>query len=553
MSKELSNVKNITTTISGNIVDVLNSKIYPGTLQIAEGKIIDIVKDTKCYNTFILPGFVDSHIHIESSMLTPSEFARLAVIHGTIATVSDPHEIGNVLGVSGVNYMIENGRAVPFKFYFGAPSCVPATSFETAGAEINLTQIEELFKKNEIKFLSEMMNFPGVLNDNHQVLEKILLAKKYKKKIDGHAPGLRESDLEKYAASGISTDHECLDKEEALEKLKLGMKIQIREGSAAKNFDTLVPLIEKYYENIMFCSDDKHPDDLVRGHINELVKRALQLGIDKMKVLRCACVNPVLHYNLEVGLLQKGDFADFVEIDNFENLNILRTYIDGKVISENGKALFPHSETKMVNNFSAQSKQVSDFYVKESPGKIRVIGIIEGQLITDRLFETPKISNGYVIADPKRDILKIAVINRYQDVSPSLGFVRNFGLKKGAVASSVAHDSHNIIAVGVTDEDICRAVNLIISNKGGIVVVSEEIEEILSLPIAGIITNADGFEVAKQYSKLDKIAKDLGSKLKTPFMTLSFLALLVIPKIKLSDKGLFDGEKFEIINLFEEG
>ena len=538
-------------SIPGNIVDVLNSTVYPGTLEIRGGRIARIAKDKKEYETFILPGLVDSHIHIESSMLVPSEFARLAVIHGTVAVVSDPHEIANVLGIDGVNYMIKNGKAVPFKFYFGAPSCVPATPFETSGAEIGAKQIDRLLKRKGINYLSEMMNFPGVLNDDPGVMAKIRLAKKYGKPIDGHAPGLRGKDLGKYVAAGISTDHEALGKEEALEKLKLGMKIIIREGSAAKDFDTFIGLVEDYPDQCMFCSDDRHPDDLVLGHINELVKRALRLGIDRMKVLRCACVNPVRHYGLEVGLLQERCHADFIEIDNLTDFDVLRTFINGELVAERGKTLLPRVAAGVVNKFEAREKQVSDFFVRKAGARIRVIGAVDGQLVTNRLSMVPKISDDNVVSDTERDLLKMAVVNRYQGALPAVGFATGFGIKKGAIASSVAHDSHNIIAVGATDGAICQAVNLVIEHQGGMAVVSDDVRKILPLPVAGIMSNQDGFQVARQYSEIDRLAKQLGSSLKAPFMTLSFMALPVIPKLKLSDKGLFDGEKFELISLFE--
>lgn len=540
------------TKISGNIVDVLNSRIYPGTLVISDGRIVNILKKEKSYNTFIIPGLIDSHVHIESSMLIPSEFARLAVRHGTVATVSDPHEIANVLGIAGVDYIIENGKTVLFKFYFGAPSCVPATHFETSGAGINAEQIEELLKNKEIKFLSEVMNFPWVIFDDPVVMTKIQLAKKYGKKIDGHAPGIRGRDLQKYIGAGVTTDHETFEKEEALEKLRSGMKILIREGSAARNFDTLIDLINDYPDDCMFCSDDKHPDDLVNGHINELVKRALNMGFDKIKVLRCACVNPVKHYGLEVGLLQKGDYADFVVIDNLENFNILQTYINGILVAENGGTFIPKVLAGTINNFRLHTKNMSEFSVEKGGERINVIGAIDGQLITNRICAIPKVFNNNVISDTENDLLKISVVNRYEDVPPAVAFVKNFGLKKGAIASSIAHDSHNIVAVGVTDEDICEAVNLIIENKGGLSIVYDNTQEVLPLPIAGIMTNEDGFKVAKRYFLLDKLAKEIGSNLKAPFMTLSFMALLVIPEIKLSDKGLFDGKRFEFINLFEE-
>ena len=537
-------------TISGNVVDVLNSEIYPGTLKISSGRIIDITRDSHEYKTYVVPGLVDAHIHIESSMLTPSEFARLAVIHGTVATVSDPHEIANVLGIDGVDYMIEDGKKVPFKFFFGAPSCVPATKFETAGAELGPTEIEVLLKRDEIKFLSEVMNYPGVIYQDPEVMAKIELAKEYKKRIDGHAPGLKGEMLEKYVKAGIETDHETIEKDEALQKLKLGMKLHVREGSAAKNFDTLSFVIDEYNHSCMLCCDDKHPDDLVEGHINELVKRALALGYDGMNVLRCASVNPVQHYGLEVGLLQKGDPADFLLIDNFEDFNILATYINGKKVAENGKTLLPRTSSEIVNCFRAEKKRASEFQVEKTGEIINVIEAIDGQVITGRTQGRPRVENGYAVSDPERDILKIAIVNRYQNVLPAIGFVTNFGLEKGAIAASVAHDSHNIVAVGVSDEDICKAVNSVIENKGGLAVVCDGFQESLSLPVAGLMSNEEGFKVAKRYANIDKRAKELGSKLKAPFMSLSFMALLVIPKLKLSDKGLFDGEKFEYANLF---
>lgn len=546
---------------------MVNSTIYSGTLEISGGKIINIIKDRRHYDTFIIPGFVDSHIHIESSMLVPSEFARLAVTHGTVAVVCDPHEIGNVMGISGVNYMIENAEAVPLKIYFGVPSCVPATSFETSGSEINPEDTGKLFRNKKIKFLAEVMNFEMVLNNESDIMDKIQLARKYKKHIDGHAPGIRGKELKKYIAAGISTDHESVEKEEAIEKIKSGMKIQIREGSVAKNFDVLNSLIEDYPDDCMLCCDDKLPHDLLQGHINEIVKKAINSGIDKMKVLKCACINPVLHYSLDVGLLQKNDYADFLEIDNFQDLNILKTYINGEIVASNGETLLPKTEVKIVNNFKVKKKEISDFFVspirklepleknistgvKKQKGRINVIEAIDGQLITRGFLAIPKISEGNVISDINRDILKITVVNRYQNIPPAIGFIKNFGLKKGAIASSIAHDSHNIIAAGIKDKEICRAVNLIIENKGGVSVVYDGAEEVLPLPVAGIMSDRDGFEVARKYSKLDKLAKALGSRLKAPFMTLSFMALLVIPELKLSDRGLFDSERYKFINLF---
>lgn len=535
--------------VSGNIVDVLNSQIYPGTLEIQNDRIIGISREPKKYKTFILPGFIDAHVHVESSMLVPSEFARLAVTHGTVATVSDPHEIANVLGVEGVKYMIDNGKTVPFKFYFGASPCVPATRFETAGDSLGLPEIEALLGQKNIRFLSEMMNFPGVLNDDPDVLAKITAAKLHGKPIDGHAPGLRGKILEKYVAAGISTDHETFQYDEGEEKLSLGMKLLIREGSAAKNFDTLSPLILTNPDQCMFCSDDKHPDDLVAGHINELAKRAIRMGIDVMTVLKCACVNPVLHYGLDVGLLRPGDHADFIEVDDLERLDVLKTCIDGHIVAENGRPLLPHAKASLANRFSAEKKSLSDFAVKAKGKTMHVIEAINNQVITNRAQINPNVSNGYIVSDVERDILKLAVVNRYENALPAVAFVRNFGLKKGAIASSVAHDSHNVVAVGVTDEDICSAVNLVIEHKGGLSVVYDNVREILPLPVAGLMAAEDGFEVARKYSRLDHMAKQLGSFLGAPFMTLSFMALLVIPKLKLSDRGLFDGETFQFVDL----
>jgi len=538
--------------IKGNVVDIINDEIYSASINIEDGKIADIIrhKDTTETKTdyYICPGFVDSHIHIESSMLIPSEFARLAVRHGTVATVSDPHEIANVLGMEGINFMLKNGSEVPFKFFFGAPSCVPATTFETSGAKITSDDIKLLLGKTEIKYLSEMMNFPGVVYDFPDVLEKIKIAKVLGKPIDGHAPGLTGKDLQKYISAGISTDHECFSMDEALEKINLGMKVLIREGSAAKNFDELHPLLKLHPKMVMLCSDDKHPDDLVEGHINLLVKRAIDLGYNLFDVLKTVTINPVKHYNLDVGLLQKGDPADFIIVDNLREFKIIETYINGIKVFENGTSLFKPVKATHPNIFKAGSKTTDDFIISPQFKKIRVIEAIEGQLITGEIFTNEKIVNGNVISDTDNDILKIAVINRYENTRPALAFIKNFGLKKGAIASSVAHDSHNIIAVGASDEELCLAVNSVISCKGGLAVVEEKNVEQLALPVAGLMSDEDGHAVAEKYKLLNEKVKSLGSNLKTPFMTLSFMALLVIPKLKLSDKGLFDGEKFEFVD-----
>ena len=713
-------------SIQGNLADIHLKKIYPAEIMVDKGKIISIKQIAHLppgTQHYILPGFIDSHVHIESSMLVPSEFAKLAVVHGTVATVSDPHEIANVCGMEGVDFMIENGKMVSFKFYFGAPSCVPATEFETAGAALNFADVEKLLQREEIKYLSEMMNFPGVLNEDEEVMKKIAVAHHLNKPVDGHAPGLRGEDARKYIQASpnpskggdldsddinihynyqtaepmaygllkkyvnehrenptltenilwqllrgkkldgykfrrqhiigsyiadfvclskkliievdglihqipenkisdaertvelnrygydvirftneevtgnteyvlsviilrinkttsilsdsknpplegreafpsgggvavISTDHECFTSEEALDKLKYGMKILIREGSAAKNFDALIELLHDHSNQMMFCSDDKHPDSLVVGHINLLCARAIAKGIDLFKVLRAACVNPVLHYKLDVGLLRKGDAADFIVVKDLDKFNVLKTFINGELVAENGRSRVISPQSTVINNFSCSKKKVKDFaYPLTTPDSrlpTPIIEALDGQLITNKLSIIPKVVDGMVVCDTESDILKIVVVNRYKDAPVAKAFVKNFGLKKGAIASSVAHDSHNIVAVGVDDESICHSVNRVIDCKGG-VSVSFPVGEgwdgaVLSLPIAGLMSNEDGYKVAAAYSAIDKMVKEeLGSTLFAPFMTLSFMALLVIPHLKLSDKGLFDGDSFKLL------
>lgn len=537
-------------TVEGNIFDALNSRIFKGIIEIENGIIISVKEDNQIKSDkYILPGFIDAHVHIESSMLIPSEFARLAVAHGTVATVSDPHEIANVLGIEGVRFMIENGKQVPFKFYFGAPSCVPATPFETAGAVLGVEEIEELMKMNEIKYLGEMMNFPGVLFQDKEVMAKLAIAKKYNKPIDGHSPSLSEEDAGRYINAGISTDHECFTKEEAEVKLKLGMKILIREGSAAKNFDELISLVDIYPNQIMLCSDDKHPDDLVRGHMNLLIKQGLAKGCSLMNIIRSLTVVPVEHYNLNVGLLQKGDSADFLIVDNLKDFNVQQTYVSGNKVAENGQTFIKSINTNPINKFEATKIGLSDLFCEDNGNEIKVIEALDGQLVTNMLHYYPKVENGNMVSDIESDVLKLVVLNRYKDSKPAIGFIKNFGLKKGAIASTVAHDSHNIIAVGVSDEDICNAINKLVETKGGIVVCNDNQNLLLPLPFAGLMSGEDGYSVASNYEKIDAKAKELGSKLHSPFMTLSFMALLVIPSIKLSDKGLFDGSKFDFITL----
>ncbi|WP_299162213.1 adenine deaminase [uncultured Tenacibaculum sp.] len=535
--------------VQGNIVDIENKKIYKGEVEVENGKIKAIREANHAVENYILPGFVDAHIHIESSMLVPSEFAKIAVVHGTVATVSDPHEIANVLGVKGVEFMIENGKKVPLKFNFGAPSCVPATSFESAGAIIDSDDIKKMMENPDIKYLAEMMNYPGVIYQDEEVLKKIAWAKHYNKPVDGHAPGVRGEDLDKYIAAGIYTDHECFTYEEALEKLQKGMKVIIREGSAAKNFEALIDLLPEHYENMMFCSDDKHPDDLLVGHLNELCERAVAKEIDLFKVLKAACINPVKHYNLDVGLLQEGDDADFIVTEDLKNFKVLQTYINGELVADKGQSFVEHVDFEVLNNFDTDKKNIADFEFHSASDKIRVIEALDGELVTNEIEVDSLIKDGNLISNTESDVLKMTVVNRYKNAEPSIAFIKNFGLKEGAIASSVGHDSHNIIAVGVSDEAICKAVNLLIENKGGVCAVSNTEEKIVSLPVAGIMSDKPAEEIGKAYAELDAMAKQMGSKLRAPYMTLSFMALLVIPSLKLSDKGLFDGNTFQFTSL----
>lgn len=542
-----------TFSISGNLVDIWQKKIYPATIEVVNGKIHSILPITESIiGNYILPGFIDSHVHIESSMLIPSEFARLAVVHGTVSTVSDPHEIANVCGLEGVEFMINNGKKVPFKFNFGAPSCVPATIYETAGAALNSDDVKKLLEKPEIKYLSEMMNFPGVLHQDAEVMKKIEAAHALGKPVDGHAPGLMGELAKQYINAGISTDHECFTAAEALDKLRFGMKIIIREGSAAKNFEALIELLNDHPNQILFCSDDKHPDSLEAGHINQLCARAIAKGIDLFKVLQAACVNPVVHYKLDVGLLRHGDAADFIVTDSLTNFIISQTYIDGNLVAENGQSFIESVKENPINQFVCNEIETSNLRLlaKNYPSqnqKIPVIEALDGQLITHKLWLKGKEINEALESDTDNDNLKMVVVNRYHTAPIAKCFIKNFGFKKGAIASSVAHDSHNIVAIGTTDESLCKAINLVIKESGGVSCVDGEKSLVLGLPVAGLMSANDGYAVAKSYTEIDAMAKSLGSKLQAPFMTLSFMALLVIPHLKLSDKGLFDGDQFSFL------
>jgi adenine deaminase len=534
---------------SGNIIDLYNRKIFKGTIVVEDGVISEIKEEPTDEDAYFLPGFIDAHIHIESSMLVPYEFACVALKHGTVATISDPHEIANVLGIDGVQYMIDNARNAKLKFHFGAPSCVPATNFETAGAVIDADGVEELLKMEDIFYLSEMMNYPGVLFDDEEVTRKIALAKKYNKPIDGHAPGLRGEQAKKYVAAGITTDHECFTYDEALEKIHLGMNILIREGSAARNFEALHPLIAEHPDKLMFCCDDKHPDELLLFHIDEHVRKSVALGYNLFDVLSIACIHPVEHYKMKVGTLRVGDKADFISVSNLKDFKVLKTIIDGEEVFD-GTAVNLEQVTHATPNQFIKNKIDSEvFKIKAEATVINVINALDGQLITKSSNEKATIVNGYLESNIENDVLKIAVVNRYNNAPVSCAFIKNFGIKTGAIASSVAHDSHNIIVIGVDDESMCKATNLIIDCGGGLSLVSNDSEMVIGLPVAGLMSDVDAQTIGKKYSAIDAAAKKMGSTLKAPYMLLSFMALLVIPELKLSDKGLFDGGSFNFTPL----
>lgn len=540
-------------SVSGQIVDVINKTIIKGIIQIEGDKIIRIIPTDDVENHFIIPGLIDAHIHIESSMMLPSEFARYSVTHGTVACVCDPHEIANVSGVDGIDYMINNANHSPMKFYFGAPSCVPSTAFETAGAILDAQAVEKLLQRDDIYFLAEMMNYPGVIHKNKEVYLKLHAAHSIGKPVDGHAPGLMGDDLKAYAAGGITTDHECMTIAEAKEKIALGMKVLIREGSAAKNFDDLLPLMSNYAENIMFCSDDKHPDDLIRnGHIDALVRRAVAKGYDPIDILRVCSLNPINHYKLDIGLLQIGDYADFVVVNNLVDFEINATYIRGEKVAENGLPCYPrYAPSELINHFNACRITEDQLVVKSSGEYLKVIMVDDGQLLTQSMLCLPKIENDNVVSDIENDILKLVVYNRYQPSTPSVAFIKNIGLKRGALAATVSHDSHNIVSVGTSDAEITMAINKIIDSKGGILASDGDRTCLLSLPVGGLMSEIEGDAIAQRYEEVDAMAKELGSTLRAPFMTVAFMSLLVIPELKLGDVGLFDGKVFAFTDLME--
>lgn len=535
--------------IAGKIIDVHKRRIYPGIVTVSEGRIESVTETDSSPDMYIMPGLADAHVHIESSMLVPSHFAVAAVRHGTVAVVTDPHEIANVLGKEGVQFMLDNAANVPVKLVFGAPSCVPATSSESAGAKLGSADIRELLDEGKVKFLAEMMNFPGVIYDDAEVHLKLQAARNAGVPIDGHAPGLTGEELKKYIAAGITTDHECTSLEEALEKISGGMKILIREGSAAKNLEVLAPLLGYYPAEVMLCTDDLHPETLVRGHMNKLVARLISMGYDMFDVIRAASLNTFEHYSISAGTLQPGDPADFIVIDDPSSINVKQTWIDGICVYDGEKALFSPGEIVKINKFKCTRLLPDEIRVINEGGKINLIVARNGELTTDADV-VPAGEEPFLIPRPGKDILKIVVKERYNDKPPAVGFIRGFGIKSGALASSVAHDSHNIIAIGTNDRDIVAAINLIVDAGGGMSVVSDNGAEILRLPVAGIMSDLPVTAMAARYEKLSETVKSLGCRLDAPFMTLSFMALLVIPKLKMSDRGLFDGLTFRHIPLF---
>jgi len=535
--------------VSGQLVDIHSRDIYPAVVSILDSKILGVEKLESAPAIYILPGLIDSHIHIESSMITPGAFAMAAVKHGTCAVVSDPHEIANVLGIIGVEFMISDASQVPLRFFFGAPSCVPATKFETNGADLNHEEVKNLLERKEINFLSEMMNYPGVIYNDEEVHNKLNAARELGKPVDGHAPGLRGDMLKKYVAAGISTDHECSSLDEALEKISLGMKILIREGSAARNLDALKDLFNTHPEMVMLCSDDLHPEMLRERHINKLIARLISEEYNLFDVIRSATINPSDHYKLNAGLLRSGDKADFILVDSLKKMNVLETWIDGKKVFANGKVLFTYREGKPVNHFNCRPVKERDIMVSNQHGDIRIIVASEGELLTSEIRSSAG-ESGFVVPDLKNDILKIVVKDRYNDSPPATGFIKGFGLKKGAFASSIAHDSHNIISIGTNDEDIVKSINEIVRLKGGLAVSSENSIESIKLDIAGIMSTRSCEAIASDYENLNKLVKSMGCTMKAPFMILSFMALLVIPDLKIGDRGLFDVKKFEMVPLF---
>ncbi len=533
---------------SGTVVDIEGRRLFGARVKVnTRGRIEAVLPEASPAPGFILPGFVDAHVHIESSLVAPAAFARAAVRHGTVAAVADPHEIANVLGAAGVAFMLDEAARTPFHVAFGVPSCVPATPFETAGAVLGAEAVAALLDRPGVTHLAEMMNVPGVLQGDRSVLAKLAAARARGKPIDGHAPGLRGEALRRIVRAGITTDHECLGLEEALEKAALGMKILLRRGSAARLFEPLLPVLARHPGACMFCSDDKHPGDLLAGHIDELVRIAVAAGADLFDVLRAACLNPVRHYRLDAGLLRPGDRADWIEVEDLRAFRVRRTVIGGRVLAEAGEARLPAlAPLSVPNAFALRPVTAAAFRMAARPGACRLIGVRDGDLVTDAATCCPTLRDGTVVADPSRDLVKLAVINRYlPDAPPALALAAGTGLGRGAFAASVAHDSHHVIAAGVDDEALADAVNAVVAHGGGLAAAGgAAAARTLPLPLAGLMSPGTCEAAAAGHQAVDAAARACGCRLRAPFMTLSFLALPVIPALKLTDKGLFDAGRF---------
>ena len=550
----------------GHILDVVRREVFDGEVMVENERIKQVKRcmlpDNGKAWPYLMPGFIDSHVHIESSMMSPCEFAHVASSHGTIGVVADPHEIGNVLGVEGVDYMIQSGREATFNFCFAAPSCVPCCppDIETSGAVIDAAGVEELMARDDIGVLGEMMNFPGVLGNDPEVMRKIRAARKYGKPVDGHAPGLVDSDRERYALSGISTDHECINVDEGRACISAGMKVIIREGSAAKDFDNLCPLIGESPNMVMLCTDDCHPDDLVRGHINLLVRRALAKGYDLWNILMASSINAQRHYCLDWGMLQEGDVANFIVVDVLNpHFRVLQTVIKGIEVFDCNATfgsvrqhlihIDDSHEASFPNRFEANPIREEDISLDVSKlDTLHVLCATDGSLYTGH--DAVKLSNNPFDGSryPWGEVQKIVVLNRYQpDAKPVVGLVRGFGLTHGAIAGSVAHDCHNIVAIGCNDEYLAKAINRVIEMKGGQVAIADDDMTDLALPIAGLMSPLGGHEVAYRCIMLSEMARRAGCTMRAPFITMAFLCLPVIPELKITDKHLWDSKNMKVV------
>jgi adenine deaminase len=543
----------------GRIVNVFSGEIYVADVAIYKGTVAGIGeyegnKVIDAASKLILPGLIDSHVHLESSMLTPVEFAKAVLPNGTTAVVADPHEIANVLGKKGIAYILKASEGLPLDFYFMLPSCVPATSLETSGARLKAADLMPFLKHRRVLGLAEIMNYPGVLSGDAGVLQK--LRSFSDQIIDGHAPGLSGKDLSAYVGAGITSDHECTSTDEAREKMRLGMTIFIREGSAAKDMEALLPAVTPANSRC-FClaTDDFQPGDLKKG-INELVKKAIRLGLDPMTAVQMATINPARHFGLKrKGAVLPGYDADLVIIDSFDDFTVEMVFKQGKLVAKGDTCVIPfkssyQEQTKRTVRIRSVTKQ--DIRIKAATGHARVIELIPDQIETRHSVLPVSEQGGFVFSDPERDILKLIVIERHKaSGNIGLGLVKGFGLRSGAIAGTVAHDSHNIIAAGISDDDILVAVSEIRKLQGGLVVVhNKKVLAEIPLPVAGLISDKPLSYVVKKLAEIEAAVNELGVRIKHPFGTLSFLALPVIPELKLTDMGLVDVNQFKFVELF---